>query len=114
MLLMPLQPGVGHYAFRVALDGAEFELELRWNSRASTWMLTIADGAGATLVAGRRVALGTPLTARFRDGRLPAGELLAIDTSGTRGEPELEDLGTRVLLAYVPAAELPSGLVVRT
>jgi hypothetical protein len=106
VITLPLQPGLLHYTVRVEFDTKEFLFEFRWNARASAWSMTITDAAGNVLLAGRRVVLGFPLLSRFRDLRLPAGELLAVDTAGTEEEANMDDLGTRISLVYMSAAEL--------
>ena len=50
--------------------------------------------------------LGYPLISIYRDIRLPAGTLVAIDTSSKDEEPGLTDLGERVKLLYITRAEL--------
>lgn len=104
--VLPLRPDLPHYRFEVELDGVAYGIELRWNMRAEGWMMTLSTPEGDVLLR-RRVVLGFPLTARYRDLRLPAGELEAIDTEGTGVEPGLRDLGGRVLILYTDAESLP-------
>jgi hypothetical protein len=101
-----MQPGLLHFTVRVELDKVEFLFEFRWNARAETWAMAISDASGTVLLAGRRVVVGFPLLARFRDLRLPAGELVAVDTTGADDEARSDDLGSRVVVVYTPAAEL--------
>jgi hypothetical protein len=103
---IPISPDLEFQSFSVRLDGVDFTLEVRWNARAAAWMLTVGDAVGRVLLAGRRVVVGFPLLGRFADARLPPGELLAIDTADSDVEAQLGELGRRVELVYVTAAEL--------
>lgn len=103
---LPLRTDLPHYSFSLELEGRAFGFEFRWNGRAGRWVFSVYDADGTLLLAGRHLVLGYPLLARFADPRLPAGELVAVDTTGTGVPPGLADLGGRVQLLYVPRAEL--------
>jgi hypothetical protein len=107
-IVLPTRTDVPHYDFEIDLDGRTFAFEFRWNDRAGSWFLQIRDLSGAILIAGRRVLLDVPLLARFRDLRLPDGELFVIDTTGQQREPGLEDLGpeARCKVLYFSRDEL--------
>lgn len=94
-----------HYEFRTQLEGRTYAFELRWNSRAPAWYLTIKTADGEVLVATKLV-VGIPLTARASDRRLFPGELIAVDTSGGQKNPARGDLGNRVQVLYYEAADL--------
>ena len=100
------------YSIEVELDGTNFVLEFEWNDRAASWFLDVRDEARVLLLAGVRVVVGFPLIARYRDPKLPKGDLSAVDTSGLDLDPALEDLGDRVLLIYTPFDEIPPELKV--
>ena len=92
---------------RVTLDGVEFVLRVRWNSRMQRWVLDLYDVAEAPLATNLVLNVGSGLLAAFgRRADFPAGELLAFDTSGAGAEAGIDDLGGRVRLYYVEAAEL--------
>lgn len=110
-LLIPVDANAPHYEIEVELDGAAFRLAFRWNDRAEAWLLDVSDVDGVALLTSRRVVVDLPLLARFRDPRLPAGELIAVDTASTGADPSFEDLGERVVLLYFPAADLPAAFV---
>lgn len=101
-LELPLRSDVAHFDYSIVLEGTTFRLEFMWNERAAGWFLTIRDEAGAALLAGRRMVIGFPLARpRFKDPRLPPGTFLALDLEGKGKEAGTDDLGTRVVLAYV-------------
>lgn len=106
-VLLPLRTdSTPFYAFGVALEGVSYNFTFKWNTRGSLWTFDVADGAGVALVSGRRVVVGLPLLARFKDPRLPPGQLVAFDTTGAGVDPGLADLGTRVTIVYWTAAEV--------
>lgn len=107
VLILPVQAGTPSQEFQVSLDGQLYTLGLTWNEREASFHLDVSDQDGNALVLGRKVVVGLPLLARFRDPQLPRGQLLAVDTSGAGIDPGLNDLGARVPLYYVEAASLP-------
>jgi hypothetical protein len=107
-IVLPTRPSAPDHSFEIELDGVLFRLTFLWNSRGEFWSMSIADVNGVQLLDGRRVVVGFPLLARFRDPRLPAGELTAVDIGGTQADPGLDDLGARVRLIYFPLDELPA------
>jgi hypothetical protein len=106
-LVIALPEGLPRFARRVTLDGTEYRLRFSWNDRETSMTIAIQTAAEVTIVEGQPMRVDVPLFARFADSRLPAGFLMAQDTSGARRDIEkLEDLGERVKLVYVPAAEV--------
>lgn len=95
------------YTERVELDGEVYQLRFRWNTRAECWFLDIADDAGAPLVYGRRLSVDAAIIhqVRHRVGMMP-GELLPFDTTPRQLDATIEDLGTRVVVLYLDAAEV--------
>lgn len=105
-LKIPLRNDLPWYTLSVELDGATYGLELKWNEISEGWFLSLSDSRGVPIVSGLRLVEGWPLAKRYADARLPAGNLIAIDTTGRHVDPTREDLGTRVQLYYFAAGEL--------
>lgn len=98
----------GNYSQRTVLDGREYLLLFRWNQREGRWYLTISDQDGAPIVSGVKIVVNFPLiTNRIVDARRPPGEIFATDTTGADIDPGLDDLGSRVVLIYIDAADIP-------
>lgn len=92
----------------LTLDGVPFRLRLRWNARAQAWFLDLSTPERVAIVSGVRIVTGIPLLARYgQRADLPAGHLVAADTSGAGEDPTYDDFGTRVRLFYAAAADLP-------
>lgn len=100
-LILPARNDVPFYDFEVDLEGRAYTVEVRWNARAGGWFLSLFDSAGAPLVMGRRVVLSANLLGQGVNAALPPGMLLAVDTTTQDTDPGRDDLGSRVLLAYV-------------
>lgn len=106
---MKVLPVIDAYAFRykTMLSGKPFVLRFTWDARATSWHLDIGLTDGTWVANGIRIVVGYPLLYRRQDSRLPRGQLYARASEG--GEiAQREDLGTRVKLFYIPAAEIPA------
>jgi hypothetical protein len=104
-LIPTLTDGTQAYTVTVRLDGVSFRFDFAWNPRGSFWSFILYDAAANPLVR-RRVVVGFPLLARFKDVRMPYGELVAIDTTQQGTDPGIDELGARVQLVYLAAADL--------
>lgn len=93
-----LTDGTTAYDQRVELDGEEYLLRFRWNSRIDRWFLSIDGLDGVPRLTGAAVSLGIPLNRRAVNG--PPGAFIALSESGD-DSPGLLDLGGRVKLYYV-------------
>ena len=109
-LTVPLDPTLTHYDEQITLDGVTYTLEFRWNTRAAAWFMNILTEQGDPITAGIRIVVDMPLGLRSSDTRKPKGLLFAVDTSGERREPVIDDFGTRVVLLYHPLAEAREAL----
>lgn len=90
------------------LDGRAYLLQGDWNQRESKWYLTIRDPeTNETIHGPRKVVANWDLLRTCADARRPLGMLVALDVSGAGDDPGFDDLGTRVILTYTAAAELP-------
>lgn len=107
MLIIPCVPnGASNWTQRCAIDGRDFVLSFRWNPRAATWALDVADTDGSMIIAGRALTANAPVFLSCRDARRPSGELVVLDEQQVGDDPSFDDLGTRFQLVYFTAAEL--------
>lgn len=105
-LLLPTRTDLSHYIVQVELDGALFSLTFHWNEREEYWYLSIADAEGVDVATGIKIVINTPLLRRLVSENRPAGELMALDSATTTGgDPGLNELGGRVVLAYEEASD---------
>lgn len=102
---IPFNPDAEFIGLQVELTGVTFGLEFRWNARAEAWFASLFSAEGVGLIAGRRVNVGVPIWLRAPGSAIPAGQLVAVDTSERDEEAGLSDLGRRVKLIYFEPSE---------
>ena len=103
MQILPLTPGVPAYRVATTLGDIGYVFDVRWNHRDRCWYLDAFEDDGVTVVFyGVKVVLGANLGRIHRHALVPDGALIAFDTS----RQNLADLGSRVLVAYLPALEI--------
>jgi hypothetical protein len=106
-ILIPTSPGVPYYRQKTKLDGRDFILGFSYNQRIERWYLSIYDEEGAPLLVGLKLMANWPLLRHYRaDMRLPPGEFMAVDLTGSNAPPTLDELGEgkRVELTYFEAS----------
>lgn len=89
--------------FTVDLDKRVYTFRVRYNFRAAKWTLSISTEAGELLVAGVPLVSMWPFMKRFKDARLPVGELFVRDLTGGYSEPGEDAWGVTHLLLYKEA-----------
>jgi hypothetical protein len=89
------------YEQNVTLDGVKFRLRLMWSERVRRWYCDLLAADGTAIRSGIKVVADRPLTQRLSSDSRPAGEMWSVDRTGGGVDPDLRDLGDRVLLLYV-------------
>jgi hypothetical protein len=106
---IPTLPDAPFHTLRARLDGAEFLLELLYNTRTRRWYLNVFSEDEVPLVRGLKCVPNVPLLRayHFRAG-VPAGELMITCAGGETRPPLLGELGAdrRCQLTYFPRAEV--------
>lgn len=97
---IPVNSILSNKEFRTELDGVFYLLSFRFNSRATVWMMNIADENSNIIVSGIALLLGVDLLGRFQDSRLPPGTLFLNNFSEENIEATRNSLGEDVLLLY--------------
>ena len=104
------------YTQTTTLDGRDFILRFSNNQRDGLWYMDIGDQDDVPIASGLKlVAEGFPLR-RLTDPRTPDGFIIVKDLESNDGgfdtgrklialDPGLGELGERVVLVYVTAAE---------
>jgi hypothetical protein len=82
-------------------------IDARWNTRmfdgAGGWSWDLTGSDGTVLLAGVSLVLGIDMLAPYG---LDMGGMFAFDTSGANQEAGLNDLGSRVLVAWLAPDEV--------
>jgi hypothetical protein len=108
------------FSTQVELDAVTYTLSFFWNSEddsvvdgngvstGGAWYISIGQSDGTPIVSGLRVVVNFASGGRFRFKGIgmPPGVLWFEDTSGQGLDPGLTDLGSRVTLSYLDAAEV--------
>jgi hypothetical protein len=98
--------GVASYVENVLLEKLYYRLQFDWNDRAFRWYMTLYDSTNVLIVGSLPVLIRVPLLrGTTTDQRRPPGDFIALDTSGYDIEAGFNDLGSRVLLGYVPSTD---------
>lgn len=116
-LILPLLTDLGatpHYRFQCELEAPissqassqTYTFEFIWNDRDQSWYCQIGDSQENLLAGSVRVVLGKSLFGRYVNPNLPPGQFTVIDTTGQDQDAGLADLGSRVQVWYVTAAEV--------
>jgi hypothetical protein len=108
---LPIDAVEKNYQVTTVLEGDTFTFVVRWNAGRppelpGAWFFDLYDVDGVIILAGVRIVLGTIFGRRSVDPRMPNGAIIASDTSGNDEEAGRDDLGSRVRLYYIPAADL--------
>jgi hypothetical protein len=105
MVLIPtLSDGTEAYDESLQLEGVVYLMSFRYNLRRELWTFSIAALDGTPILTGQTVHVGIPLNRRAVRG--PPGSFVAFSETDNLSSPTLQELGARVKLYYVTAAEI--------
>jgi hypothetical protein len=104
LIIPTLTDGTEAYDQRTQLEGVEYLFALRYNFRRELWTFSIQALDGTPILTGQTVFVGIILNRRAVGG--PPGILMAISETDNIDPPQLQELGTRVKLCYLTAAEV--------
>ncbi len=105
MLVIPtLTDGTEAYDQRTQLEGVEYLFQFRYNFRRELWTFSIQALDGTDILTGQTVHVGIPLNRRAVGG--PPGLFIAVSETDDIESPTFDELGARVKLVYLSAAEV--------
>jgi hypothetical protein len=94
---IPTEPTGPAWTQETQLEGQTYVLEFRWNTRDSSWYLSLYDVDGSVLVAGLRLRHAAPTLRHVADlGKRPPGELILVGSEAT-----YDNFGKEAQLLYV-------------
>lgn len=102
---LDIEPSVTPQRFATVLEDRTFLFDFRWNARAAAWFMDILTEDEVAVRTSIKVVLGM-LGWRTTSTDFPPGVLRAYDTTGEGREAGLDDLGTRVVVAYYTPDEI--------
>jgi hypothetical protein len=97
---------IPEYTETVTLDGSLYLLRLLWNGRMDHWMLSVYAADETPIVTGRMIVNGINLLRGCSVPARPPGVIVAVPIDSNGDHAGLDDLGSRVGLYYIPAAEV--------
>ncbi|MFB6373826.1 MAG: hypothetical protein ABEN55_12130 [Bradymonadaceae bacterium] len=100
---IPTDPEVPAFTQDVELDGVEYRMRFEYKQRNGGWYLDLYTATGDPIVLGRRLTPEwSPMFNLFLDDGPPGILLIRGDDDYDRG-----DLGSDLVVVYVPESELP-------
>lgn len=104
LVIPTLSDGTEAYDQRTQLEGTEYLFSFRYNLRRELWTFSIQALDGADILTGQTVHVGIVLNRRAVGG--PPGVFIAVSETADISSPTLHELGQRVKLYYLTAAEV--------
>lgn len=92
------------YDQRTQLEGVEYLLQFRYNLRRELWTFSILALDGTDILTGQTIHVGIALNRRAVGG--PPGIFMALSETDDIASPMFDELGLRVKLCYLSAAEV--------
>lgn len=97
---IPVTPAANEQKLLISLDGSQYVLRARWNSRDASWYLDAWESDGKTVIAyGVKLVMGALLGAQTGHPLFVNG-VIVDDFKDTGIEAGLLDLGSRVALVH--------------
>lgn len=94
------------FSIQVTLETVPYRFSFFWNSRGSFWLMNIQDTAFNTLINGIVLVSNFSLLDKHPGRDLPPGIFMAADKRGNLYEITRDNMGSDVVLLYVPSDEL--------
>jgi hypothetical protein len=104
VFLIPTRSDFDALRFQTTLDGLVYTFLLKKNFRDNSWSIDLLEQDETPIRNGIKPVVSFPLLRLVASRARPPGEILAIDTTGRFQLPNLEQLGTEVVLNYVDEA----------
>lgn len=100
------------YTMGVVLDTNHFIMHIYWNDRQLAWFFDMLQPDQTPIINGVKVVLGQYLGRTAQVPPFTTGVIGAVDTSGSGLDAGFDDLGSRVVLVYVPVLDLLANITV--
>lgn len=97
---IPLQPETTDQLVSVELDGNPYILRILWNDRFGYFSLSVLTADGTIILENIKMVKNYPLIGRYKDVRLPFGDLYFVQEKGNAPRPGYSDLATNFELYY--------------
>lgn len=102
---LPIRNDLPAYDFSIDLDGVNYTLSFRYNSRMSLWIMDIKDSEQNNLKMGIPIQTEVDLISTLKKEGFPDGTFLAIHETGLKIDADREAFGNTIDLYYEEASE---------
>ena len=101
---IPLLPDTTDQLLDVVLSGNPYTLRVLWNEIGGYFSLSVYEREGVVILDNVKMVKNYPLIGRFKDARLPIGELFFIDNKNKNERALYASIGTGdySLVYFVP------------
>lgn len=101
---LPLLPDTTDQLLDVVLSDNPYTLRVLWNETGGYFSLSVYEREGLVILENIKMVKNYPLIGRFKDTRLPIGELFFIDNKNKNASALYTSIGTGdySLIYYVP------------
>ncbi len=108
LITIPTDTKLIFWTQTTTLDGIDYVLEFRYNTREATYYLSISLTDQTVLAQGIKLVSDFPLLQAYADIRMPPGELVAMAFGSNDANPAIGELGIgqRVELTYITESEM--------
>ena len=106
-VVVPLDASSSAYSVRCQLAGEDFQFDVNWNERDSSWYFSLSDGEATPILSGVKIVPGHDFLRYCPEiERKPRGVLVALDTSTQETRPGRDELGDRVIVLFLEPEDL--------
>lgn len=95
-------PDAADQLIDVVLSDNPYTLRILWNERAGYWGLSIFERDGPVILENIKMVKDSPLIGRYKDTRLPGGEIYFVDKKARATRPGFNAFNDYVLVYFVP------------
>lgn len=108
---IPLPRGGKNYNFTIDLNGDEYDLDIKWNVRASAFYMDVYDSDGTAIILGKRMEPEVFLLDTVQGTDRPFGELVLVDDGRVRASPTPETISEQHKLVFIDPVSLVEDVV---
>lgn len=103
---LPITPSVPNQRFGTTIENRSYIFDVRWNARERYWYMDVREIDETPIALGLKLVLGAFLGRAAEHPLFREGAMIAVDLTSTGTEALLDDLGTRVVVKYIPSLDL--------
>ena len=99
-IIIPVRNDLPAYKFKIDLEGVMYVLDFGFNDRSKIWYMSILDQSEKLVIGDLPILVNVPLTDQYVKKGLPPGRFIAIDETGKKQNPKIDNFGSDVKLFY--------------